>query len=45
MKVSCIYTFVSTGSGPADLGNDARSVANVKITCTWDGSTRTLSDH
>ena len=47
VKVSCVYTFVSsgTGTGPADLGNDARAVANVKITYSWDGSARTLSDH
>lgn len=46
-KVSCLYTYVShgTGSGAADLGNDARSVANVQITYTWNGTTRTLSDH
>jgi hypothetical protein len=45
-KLSCVYAFVSagTGSGPADLGNDARSVANVTVTYTWEG-TRTLSDH
>jgi hypothetical protein len=45
-KESCVYTFASigTGSGPADLGNDARSVAQVKLTYTWQGATHELSD-
>lgn len=45
-KLSCTYTFISvgTGSGPADLGNDARSVAKVKVAYTWDGTIHTLTD-
>lgn len=45
-KLSCVYLFVSTGTGtgPADLGNDARSVAQVKVAYTWQGATHTLSD-
>lgn len=45
-KLSCVYVFVSTGTGtgPADLGNDARSVAQVKVAYTWQGATHTLSD-
>jgi hypothetical protein len=49
IKFSAIYTYVSVGTGdssaPADLGNDARSVTNVKVTYVIDGETHTLSDH
>lgn len=42
-KVSVTYVFVS-GPDPTDLGNDARAVARVVATYTWNGQTKTLQD-
>lgn len=44
-KISTMYFFASygTGSGASDLGNDARAVANVKVTYEWEGDHKTLS--
>ena len=44
MAVAGLFVSTGTGTGPADLGNDARSVAQVKVAYTWQGATHALSD-
>jgi hypothetical protein len=45
-KTSLVYFIVGNASSPDDgnmMGSDARSVAKVVVTYTWDGDTKTLT--